>query len=43
MSEETARTNVIRLKNTRMKCLKIRLRKSKPFVVKNDTEGYNNQ
>lgn len=39
MSEKIARTNVIRLKNTRIKCLKIRLRKLKPFVTKNDTEG----
>lgn len=43
MSEEITRTNVIRLKNTRMKCLKIRLRKSKSSVIKNDTEEYNNQ
>lgn len=39
MSEKIARTNVIRLKNTRIKCRKIRLRKSKSLVTKNDTEG----
>jgi len=38
MSEEIARTKVIRLKNTSIKCLKIRPLKSKPFVIKNDTE-----
>jgi len=36
MSEKIARANVIRLKNARIKCLKIRLSKSEPFVVKND-------
>lgn len=43
MSEKVARANIIRLKNTHIKCLKIRLRKSKPFIAKNETEGYNNQ
>lgn len=43
MSEKIPRANIIRLKNTHIKCLKIRLRKSKPFVTMSDTEGYSKQ
>lgn len=40
MSEEIARTPVIRLKNTRVKCLKIRRLKSKTVCHKeSSTEG----